>query len=306
MIGGPNRSLEARCAGPHWHELSSDAAVHACRTYGVSQVWAPTIAACTLGIIEVESRFGTSERYRAKVAVRRVLSHPTFLLRLGPRAQGIAQIDQDRVTYLADDAALNHELDVWSPDGAVEATALGLAKAVSLHYPAQEHRPSRAQRANVVITHNAGWMTPRVARLQEVLVKLGFLQAETQRNGFAGPRTLAALDLAASHLGRPTLAQTMHANEFHARPAWGLTHPDLAPMVRRSTLFESLQHAASSVGESLDEPRFPDYRVRRWYTGWISSPDYARAVLLQAEVWRKKSTTSLGGSSSSNAKYRVL
>ena len=166
-------------------------------------------------------------------------------------------------------------------------------------------RPPRSCCANIVITHNAGWMTPKVARLQEVLAKLGLLAVDTQRNGFVGPRTRAALDLAASRFGCPTLRETMRDHGISAPPEWGLTHPDLFPLFRQSALFESLQHAASAVGESLDEPKFPEYRIRRWYTGWISSGDYARAVLAHAEGWRKKSTTSLGGSPSSNARYRV-
>ena len=304
-MGELNPSLASPRAGSRWYELSSDAAVRACRTYGVNQIWVPTIVECTLGIVAVESRFGRSPRYRAKEALRCLLAPSKFLLHFAPQAQGIAQIDQGRAEYLAHDAALDHDLHVGSRDGAIAATALGLAKAALLHYPRRAQRPSRSCCANVVITHNAGWMTPKVARLQEVLAKLGLLAVDTQRNGFVGPRTRAALDLAASRFGCPTLRETLRDHGISAPPEWGLTHPSLFPLFRQSALFESLQHAAAAVGESLDEPKFPEYRIRRWYTGWISSRDYARAVLAHAEGWRKKSTTSLGGSPSSNARYRV-
>ena len=266
-----------------WRELSHDAAVRACRTYDVDQAWIPIVASCTLGIIAVESRFGRSPRYQAKRALRTLLSRSHCLKRLTPRAQGIAQIDQDRAEYLVQDSALDHDLRLCSRDGAIEATALGLAKAISLHYPAPSPRPSQTQARIILITHNAGWMVPRVARLQESLVKLDLLPPHSPRTGFAGPMTLSALGLAASRFGCPTLCEVLRGNGLTLPVAWGLMHPDLAPIVRQSDLFRSLDFAARQVGEDLDEPRFPCYRFRRLHTGWISSAGYARTVLAHAE-----------------------
>ena len=285
-----------------WREMAAQAAVRVCPIYGVSHAWASTIADCSLGIIAVESKFGKSPRYRARKTVLNLLCRSRHLPCFASRAQGIAQIDQSRVKYLTENAELDNELDVWTDDGAVIATALGLAKAISLLYPDQTHCPSRLQAANILITHNAGWLAPRIARLQEVLVRLGWLAADIERSGFVGSRTLIALDSAARHLDCPSLSDTILAEGISAPPAWGLTHPDLLPFVYQSDLFESLQHSAQGIGENLNEPRFPDYRIRRWYTGWISSVGYARTVFTHADLWRKKSSTNLGGSSSSKAR----
>ena len=285
-----------------WHKVSVDVAIRACHSYGVSQAWVQAVANCTLGIVAVESKFGRSPRYHLKCALRRLLSHSESLKRFAPRSQGVAQIDQDRAEYLAHDAALTSDLDVWSFDGAIEATTLGLAKAISLHYATRRHSPSQAEMSIVLITHNAGWMAPRVARLQESLVKLHFLRPETQRSGFVGPMTLSALDSAADLFDCLTLSEDLRAKGLVVPPARGLTHPDLFPVAMRSDLFRMLHLAALQVGEDLEVPRFPEYRFRRWHTGWISSFGYARAVLAHSEDWRKKSTTSLGGSYNSNAK----
>ena len=285
-----------------WHAVSVDAAIRACRSYGVSQAWVQAVANCTMGILAVESKFGRSPRYHLKCALRGLLSHSKSLRRFAPRSQGIAQIDQDRADYLVRDAGLACELDVWSFDGAIEATTLGLAKAISLHYATMRCSPSQAEMSIVSITHNAGWMAPRVARLQESLVKLDFLKPETQRSGFVGPLTLSALDAAAEFFCCPTLSEDLQVKGLVVHPARGLTHPDIFPVAMGSDLFRTLHLAALQVGEDLDAPRFPEYRFRRWHTGWISSFGYATAVLAQSEEWRKKSTTSLGGLPNSNAK----
>lgn len=255
-----------------------------------------------MGILTVESKFGRSPRYHLKCAVSRLLSYSELLERFAPRSQGVAQINEDRAKYLAHNAVLARDLDIWSIDGAIEATTLGLAKAISLHFATRRSSPSQAEASIVVITHNAGWMAPRVARLQESLVKLRFLRPETPRSGFVGPMTLSALNSAADFFGCLTLSEDLRAKGLWVHPARGLTHPDLFPIAKKSDLFGMLDVAAHQVGEDLEMPRFPEYRFRRWHTGWISSFGYARAVLAHSEDWRKKSTTSLGGSDNSNAK----
>lgn len=154
----------------------------------------------------------------------------------------------------------------------------------------------------LIITHNAGWLVPRVARLQEVLVLLDFLPSRTPKNGSAGPSTVAALDRAARRFGCPTIQDVLRTNRLGRTPAWGLTNPDLAGIVYGSDLFRSLQEEAARIGENLFEPKFPLYRFRRWYTGWISSEGYARAALVHAHVWRMRSITSGGGPSNLKAR----
>jgi len=285
-----------------WHAASADASMRACQSYGLSQAWVEAVTNCTLGIIAVESKFGRSPRYHLKSALRRLLSSSESLKRFTPRSKGVAQINQDRTEYLERDAALTRALDVWSLAGAIEATSLGLAKAVSLYYATRALSPSQGEMSIVVITHNAGWMAPQVSRLQESLVRLRFLRPETQRSGFVGPMTLSALNAAANFFGCHTLSENLQAKGLLVHPTRGLTHPDLFPIVKGSDLFQTLYVAALQVGEDLDVPRFPDYRFQRWHTGWISSHGYARAVLAQSEDWRKKSTISLGGSPNSNTK----
>ena len=284
-----------------WHTASVDAGMRACHSYGIGQAWVEAIANCTLGIVAVESKFGRSSRYHLKSALRRLLSYSESLKQFTPRSEGVGHINQDRAEYLAHDAALTRELDVWSLGGAIEATSLGLAKAVSLYYAKRRLSPSQAEMSIVAITHNAGWMAPRVSRLQESLVKLRFLRPETPRSGFVGPMTLSALDAAADFFGCLTLSEDLQAKGLVVHPARGLTHPDLFPVVMGSDLFQTLYVVALQVGEDLEVPRFPEYRFRRWHTGWISSYGYARAVLAHSEDWRKKSTTSLGGLPNSNA-----
>ena len=272
-------SLESVQPSSTWHEQSASAARTACGIYSVSQAWVPAIAGCTFGIIAVESKFGRSPRYHLKCLLQRLLPQRTSLAHYAPNAQGPAQVYRGRAEYLARDRTLKHDLDLWARAGAAEATALGLAKAISLHYPRNHRHPSRSETAIIVITHNTGWMSPRVARLQEALVRLDLLAPQTPRNGFAGPQTLAALDLAASRFSCPKLSEAIQEDGRLVSPQRALTHPDLLPDVRRSTLFQSLDLSAQSAGQDLDEPLFPDYRIRHWHTGWISSIRYADAVL---------------------------
>ena len=272
-------SLESARPASTWREASASAARIACSIYSVSQAWVPAVAGCTFGIIAVESKFGRSPRYHLKCRLHRLLYRRPSLAHYAPNSQGPAQVDRGRAEYLSGDRTLNRDLDLWARDGATEATALGLAKAISLHYPRNRRRPSRSETAIIVITHNTGWMSPRVARLQEALVRLDLLAPQTPRNGFAGPQTLAALDLAASRFSCPKLSEAIQEDGRLVSPQRALTHPDLLPDVRRSTLFQSLHLSAQSAGQDLDEPLFPDYRIRHWHTGWISSIRYADAVL---------------------------
>ena len=268
------------CPNLSWcRQVSDAAAISACKSYGVSEAWVQTVADSTLGIIAVESKFGQSARYRIKGLLHGLFSGSDKLKQFAPRGQGLAQVNQDRADYLVADAMLDHTLDIWQPEGAMQATALGLAKAISLHYPDRPRCPSRTEAAIVVITHNAGWMAPRVARLQNVLARFGMTSIQFQTNGFVGPMTVSALDRAAQALMCPTLAETMQRNGFTDPPAWGLTHPDLFPVVRESALFRSLSDVARRLGEDLDEPLLPGYRFRRWHTGWITSHGYTEAVL---------------------------
>ena len=268
----PRRSFD-------WRGLSAGAATQACGMYRVGESWIPVIAESTLGIISSESRFGHGRRYRCKRMLQFVASSCTLFSRLVPDAQGVAQVKQERLDYLSRDLNLCRKIDLWSSEGAIETTALGLAKAVSLLFPNQQHRPSKSETAIVVVTHNAGWMTPRVARLQDVLAKLKLLEPRTRRSGFVGPLTLAALNCAASRFGCDGLAELLLAVGVSKPPAFCLTHPDLYPLFRRSDLFRLLYESARAIGEDLDAPLFPDYRFRRWHTGWISSVGYADSVL---------------------------
>ena len=285
-----------------WVTEASAAAVMSCRAYGVDGAWTPAVRDCTLGIGWVESRFGTSPRYRAKGVLQRLHGHARLPRRFAPRALGPAQINRQRADYLAQDAALDHDLDVRSLRGAVEGTALGLAKAISLYYAGREEPPLPAEQAIIVITHNAGWMAPRVARLQRALARLGLLPAAVAPSGFVGAATRFALDRAAERFACRPLRDEIGASGLQVPPAWGLTHPGIAPLVRRCELFEALQVAASRAGEDLDEPLFPTYEIRRWYTGRITANGYARTVLAVAENSRKKSIANLGGSDSSRTR----
>lgn len=297
---GGARGLASPLLSSEWDDLLADSSFRACCSYGLQSVWVSAIAGCTHGIVAVESKFGQSPRYLLKRALQRAVAYPNVVSRWAPRAQGIAQIDPDRAAYLALDAAAAPDFDVRSTEGAVAATALGLAKAISIHYPAQRHAPTHAHRRVIAITHNAGWMAPRVAAIQESLVKLEFLEAETQASGFVGATTLSALNRAAVYFGCASLPDVVHSCGLDVSPAWALTHPDIFSAVRRSDLFQSLYLAARRLGLNPDEPRFPEYRVRRWHTGWISSVGYAASVVAHAEEWeRKMSMTILGGSLSS-------
>lgn len=283
---------EAWCIDAH------RAAGEACELYEVSAVWVPWLADCVLGIIAVESRYGRSPRYIAKRILGRIISRSGHFSALAPRAKGIAQIDAGRAEYLNADGCLGVELDPCSRDDALTLTAMGLAKAASLHFPRSSCSPHDDQLAIVSITHNAGWMVPRVARLQATLAKLDPLASRLANNGVAGPATLAALDRVADRMACPTLSAVMRASGAGVPPVWGLTHPDLFPIFSCSDLFGVLSAAAIAVGENLDEPLFPRYRFRRWYTGWISSEGYAGEVLAHSKDWRSRSTTSRVGSSS--------
>ena len=301
----PPRRDRPRKASPSaggWKTAALLATEAACRNYGVTDTWAPRLADCALGVIAVESKFGRSRRYRAKRLLRQVPFDPLGLSRVAPGAQGIAQIDEWRVGNLSREAGLDHDLDAWSWDGALNLVALGLAKAASLLYGNRGEPPNDEQVAITAITHNAGWMVPRVARLQVVLAKLGLLESGLAGNGAAGPATLQALDDASRRFECLAIGDVLLSASLQSPPERGLTDPELYPLVGRSELFRSLRHAASAVGEDLDEPLFPAYRFRRWYTGWISSKGYACAVLAQSEVWRRMSITSLGGSLSSNGR----
>ena len=266
-----------------WREEAREAAILSCRAYGVSFVWVPILQDCVLGILAVESKFGRSPRYRAKSVLQHVLGNAQLTRRFAPRSLGIAQINQQRADYLAGDAGLDHELDVRSTRGAIEGTALGLAKAVSLYTAGRMPKPTRPEPAILVITHNAGWLAPRVARLQMALAKLDLLPQQAGLNGIVGPTTLSALDRVAVSFGCRSLADELHSNGSNVPPAWGLTHPDIFPLVRRGDLFRLLQNAAAGVGEDLDEPLFPNYEIRRWYTGRITAAGYARTVLAYAD-----------------------
>lgn len=285
-----------------WHVVANQGAAAACKVYGVSDAWASRLRDCVLGIIAVESRYGRSPRYHAKRLLRHAVSRSPRLSMLAPRAQGLAQIDAGRVQYLTADACPIDGLDACTRSGALTITALGLAKAASLHFPRSSCPPDDDQLAILAITHNAGWMIPRVARLQMVLDKLDPFGSCLPYSGVAGPATLAALDRFAGRLSCPTLGAVLEASGVDVPPALGLTHPDLFPIFNGSDLFQGLIGAASVVGENLDEPLFPRYRFRRWYTGWISSEGYARAVLDHANDWRNRSITSRGGSSNSKGR----
>lgn len=285
-----------------WHNAARQAAAEACATYAVDRSWASPLSNCVLGIIAVESKYGRSRRFHAKRLLQSATRRSTLLSGLAPAALGVAQIDGGRVAYLRRDAGLDTGVDGASRDGAIRLTALGLAKAAAIHYPGRRRVPSDEELAILVITHNAGWMVPRVARLQEVLISLGFLPFLTPRNGAVGPSTISALDSAARRLGCATIKEVLSSNGLHRSPAWGLTDPDLVQQIYRSELLRSLQDAAAGIGENLCAPKFPLYRFRRWYTGWISSQGYARAALAHAHAWRMKSITSLGGPLNSKAK----
>ena len=287
---------------PAWHDAARRAAAEACATYQLHRSWTSPLSDCVLGIIAVESRYGRSRRFHAKRLLQGATRRSPLLSRLAPAAQGIAQIDKGRVAYLRRDAGLGAGIDARDRYGAIRLTALGLAKAAAIHYSFRRLEPVDEELAILIITHNAGWMVPRVARLQDVLVSLGFLSSQTPRSGAVGPSTLAALDRAAHLFGCATIRDVWPASRLSRPPAWGLTDPDLAWIVYQSDLFHHLQHAAIGIGESLCEPMFPLYRFRRWYTGWISSEGYARAALAHAHVWRMRSITRRGGPPSSKAR----
>ncbi len=279
-----------------WHDAARYAAVEACATYQLHGSLVSPLSDCVLGIIGVESRYGRSRRFHAKHLLQGATHRFTLLSRLAPTAQGIAQIDKGRVAYLKRDAGLGADINASDPNGAIRLTALGLAKAAAIHYACRRLEPVDEELAVLIITHNAGWMVPRVARLQEVLASLGFLNSQIPRSGAVGPSTLAALDSAARRFGCATIQDVWPASRLRRSPAWGLTDPDLAGIVYQSDLFHSLQYAAIGIGDNLCEPKFPLYRFRRWYTGWISSEGYARAALAHAHVWRMRSITRRGGS----------
>ena len=283
-----------------WYLTAMQAATRACNTYHIRPIWARPIADCSVGIIAVESKFGRSRRYLAKRTLEWLSLRSALVASFRPSARGIAQIDRYREQYLTNDAGLVAGLDVGSRCGAIQATALGLAKAASIHFPILASAPSAEELAIIAITHNAGWMAPRVARLQEVLAKLNLLPADTPRTGFVGPLTLVALDLAAARVGCVTLAEFIRAEGLATDVACGLTDPDLESMIRGSELFASLGVAAGDVGECLTEPKFPDYCTQLWHTGRIASRGYANAVLSYSDGRRNKSITNLGAASNSD------
>lgn len=265
---------------------AKDSASIACEAYEVNLSWSGSIAKSTMGIIAVESKFGRSPRYLIKNAIQRILAGSDALARLAPQARGLAQMDHGRASYLINDTSPALTFDVRMPEGAVLATALGLAKAASIHFPSQLGLPTRDQLAVLVITHNSGWMSPSVARLQELLMKMGNLTEESGCSGFVGSNTLGALDRAALCFQCPNLAETIESAIAGVPPGFGLTDPDLYPAFRRSELAGFLSHAGRRIGVDLDEPKFPEYRFRRWYTGWIRSTEYAREVLFHAGLAR--------------------
>lgn len=281
-----------------WQSSALEAAALATADYELHDHWKVHIACSALGIISVESKLGTSRRYFLKRALHRArgITDRSPLRALMPRAQGPAQIDRGRASYLRADARLQDTPDAWSTDGALLLTALGLAKAVTIHFPTLAEEPNESQLANLVITHNAGWMAPRIARLQLVLTNLGLLDHRKSPNGVAGPSTLRALDSVAARWSLPTLSDWLGDRNIREAPSWCINHPDIGRVLCEADLFERLRTAARAVGHDLDEPLFPLYRFRRWYTGWISSSGYAGSVLLHSAEWRSRSITSRGGS----------
>lgn len=293
--------MDERLDRLQWQSSALEAAALATAEYELHDHWKVHIACSVLGIISVESKLGTSRRYLLKRALHRArgITNRSPLRDLMPRAQGPAQIDRGRASYLRADARLQDTPDAWSTDGALLLTALGLAKAVTIHFPTLVDEPNESHLANLVITHNAGWMAPRIARLQLALTKLGLLDHRTSPNGVAGPSTLAALDSVADRWNLPTLSDWLRDRDIREMPSWCLNHPDLGRVLCEADLFVRLRTAATIAGHDLDEPLFPLYRFRRWYTGWISSNGYARTVLLHSADWRSRSITSRGGSLSS-------
>lgn len=67
------------------------------------------------------------------------------------------------------------------------------------------------------MTHNAGWMTSKVARLQDALLRL--LEPQTPRNGSAGPLTLKAYSRTTSKSGLRDLITLPFGTDVSNQPA---------------------------------------------------------------------------------------
>ena len=291
VISRLTRAMDRRSVANagEWAAIAISQAEEALRAYALPAALAAELSALALGVIEQESRFGRGPRYALKAIS--VLGAEAIALRLpAPRSIGLAQIDRGRLTQLGHES----EVDLPSlrllhqPVHALQFTALGLAKAVGLYAEAPAVGLGMQLARAIVLTHQAGWMTPRNAAVQMMLSETGFFPPGQSFSGFVGRSTLSAIERLEAEeglvrsLGSPGKSEGTRLFELRrllADPARSREFDDsplLASLTSRWTL------VTGTPGLRWTEPV---YGLRKPYTGWITSRGYAAgATRIASEV----------------------
>lgn len=253
----------------HWLAAAEDAAEAACRAFGLPGGYSVDIAALTLGIIETESSFGSGPRYVAKAVLGRI---PWARSKLN--AHGPAQCTLDRARYLARLAKSPQPTaaSLQSPTGATAITALGVGKACAL-YTNSPRGLDAASARSIVLTHHAGFMSPQIAAIQIMLSTVS--KRHIRPTGFADSATYASLNAFGSEFGCG-----------YVSPPY-LSHPEIAGGFFATPLGVALSDQVSRrTGQPPTQVVEPDYVVREFYTGSITSRGYADRA---TRIWTLRS-----------------